>query len=192
MSHPVDTIQATKDDDTILAGQDRTHIELVALQTVVDAVVVEPVVECSVLMVTLDDHTADTIAGRYPDVVVLVLGNTADRVIAESVFFCQLADFVIDQIEDVDAFARSNPYQAAGVFIHLSDIVVGKGLYIGGITCQHLLLARAEVQHDKSFRTAYQHVVVAAIEEGGDVVGVQHSVLTGVGRERVHFGIVHL
>ena len=82
---------------------------------------------------------------------VLVLGNTADRVIAESVFFCQLADFVIDQIEDVDAFARSNPYQTARVFIHLSDIVVGKGLYIGGITCQHLLLARAEVQHDKSF-----------------------------------------
>ena len=91
LTYPVDTIKTAKDYHTVVARHDSTHVELIALQSVVDAVVVESVVEGSVFMVTLYNHTADTIAGRNPDVVISVLGYTADGVIAESVFLRQVA-----------------------------------------------------------------------------------------------------
>ena len=163
-----------------MLGQDGTHVELVALQTVADVVVVQTIDERAILVVTLYHYAADAIARSNPDAVVLVFGDTAYRVVAESVFLGDVAKLVVHQVQDVDAFAGAYPQQTAGVFIDLCDIVVGKRREIRRITRQHRLLAGREVQNHQTFRSTYQQVVVLAIEQGGDVVGVQHAVLTGV------------
>ena len=127
MTYPVDTIESAKEHFTILLGEDGTHIELVALQTVTDVVVVESVGERGIFVVTLYNHTTDTIAGRNPDAMVLVFCNTTDGVVAESVFLCDIAQLVVVGVEDVDTLTRAYPQQTTRVFENLGDIVVGEG-----------------------------------------------------------------
>ena len=109
VTYPVYTIKSTKQYLSILLGEDRTHVELVALQTIADGVVVETVVEGLVFMVTLYDDTADTITRRYPDAVVLVFCNTADGIVAQSVFLCNNAQLVVGWVQNVNTFARTYP-----------------------------------------------------------------------------------
>ena len=110
-ANPVDTVKSTEEDFTFVAGrQDSTHIELVALQTVVDAVVVESEGEGAVLVVTLNHNTTDTIAGGHPDASALVLGYTTDGVVAESVVFRDIVELVRFWVQYVDALARTYPY----------------------------------------------------------------------------------
>ena len=127
MTYPVDTIESAKEHFTILLGEDGTHIKLVALQTVTDVVVVETVGERGIFVVTLYNHTTDTIAGRNPDAMVLVFCNTTDGVVAESVFLCDIAQLVVVGVEDVDTLTRAYPQQTTRVFENLGDIVVGEG-----------------------------------------------------------------
>ena len=183
LAHPVDAIESAEQHDTVLACQDGSHVELVALQTVVDAVVVESVVEGAVLIVTLDDDAADAVAGRYPDVMTVVFGDAADGVVAEPVFLSQVVELVVLQVQDVHAFTGSHPQQSAGVFKNLCDVVVGECREVGGVTCEHHLLACREIEDDQSLRRTDEHVVVLAVVECSDGVGVQHTVLTGVRRE---------
>ena len=130
VAYPVDTIESTKQYLTILLGQDGTHIELVALQTVSNGVVVQTIVEGLVFMVTLHDDADNTITCRYPDAVVLILGNTADRVVAETVFLRNQTEFVVCGVQNVDTLTRTYPQQSSGVFVDLCDIVVRKRLHV--------------------------------------------------------------
>ena len=101
-------------------------------------------------MVTLYDDTTDTIAGGNPDAMVLVLGNTANGVVAESVFFRDIAQLVIIGIKNIDTFTSTNPQETTGVFENLGDIVVGEGRQVRRVTRQHHFLARVEVENDKT------------------------------------------
>ena len=61
-------------------------------------------------MIALHHNTANAIAGRYPHASALVLGNTADRVVAQSVVFRDVVKLVRFRIQHVDALARTYPY----------------------------------------------------------------------------------
>ena len=92
-----------------MLGEDGACVELVALQTVAEVVIVESVVEGSIFVVTLYHHAADTIAGGHPDAVVLVLGNATDGVVAESVFLRDITQLVVVGIQDVKTFTGAYP-----------------------------------------------------------------------------------
>ena len=127
VTNPVDTIQSAKDYRTVLTGQDGARIELVALQTVTDIIVVKSIVERAVLVVALNDNTTQTVSRSHPNVVVLIFSNAADGVIAQTVFLQQVSQFIVHLVENVQTFSCSNPQQSAGVFKNLRDKVVGEG-----------------------------------------------------------------
>ena len=65
LHHPVHTVEATEQYVAVLLGDDGAWVELIALQTVGRRVVVEAVVVCAFLVVTLHDDTAHTTAGGH-------------------------------------------------------------------------------------------------------------------------------
>ena len=85
-------------------------------------------------MVALHHHTTHTIACCQPDVLVLVLGDTAYTVVTESVVLGDIVQTVVLEVEHVHTVARTNPEQSPGVLQHLCHIVVGKLLEVGGVT----------------------------------------------------------
>ena len=64
-------------------------------------------------MVTLDDDTRHTLAGGDPDVMVLILGNTANIVVAESLLFCQVVDVIGLKVQDVQTLTCSHPDESS-------------------------------------------------------------------------------
>ena len=60
-------------------------------------------------MVVLHHDAADAIGGGEPDVVVLVLGNATDVVVAQALLLRQLVHRIILHIEDVHALASTYP-----------------------------------------------------------------------------------
>ena len=56
-------------------------VELIALQSILRAVVIKTVVVSTVLVVALHNDAAYSLTGGHPDVVVLVFGNTTDVII---------------------------------------------------------------------------------------------------------------
>ena len=109
MAHPADAEESAKEHLSVLAGQDRAHIELVALQAVADIVVIESETEGAVLVIALHHDAADAIAGGDPDAVALVLGDAADAVVAQAVGLGDLCQVIVHQIQDVQTFTRAYP-----------------------------------------------------------------------------------
>ena len=60
-------------------------------------------------MISLDHNTADTAACCYPHIMVLVLGNTTNVIIAKSLLLCQIVQTVIFHVEDVQTFTGTDP-----------------------------------------------------------------------------------
>ena len=105
-----------------------------------DRLILKTIVGDALLVVTLYNDTTDTAAGGYPDVMVLVLCNTADIVVAQTLFLRQIVQRVVLEVQDIQSLARSNPNQSARVLHHLCDIVVGERLDIGFVTCEYSFL----------------------------------------------------
>ena len=146
-------------------------------------------------MVSLYHDATHTTAGGDPHIMVFVFCNTTHIVIAKTLFLCQIVQTVILQVQDVQSFTCTYPNQTSGVLNHLSDIVVGKRLDVRCVTCQYLLLRRREVQYHQSLSCTDIEVIALSfliIEKACDVVRVQFSILTGIGGEGVHLGIIHL
>ena len=61
-------------------------------------------------MVTLYHNTTDAVAGGDPDASALILCDTTDGVVAESVVFCYVVEVVRLWVQHVDALARTYPY----------------------------------------------------------------------------------
>ena len=124
-------------------------------------------------MVTLHHDTADTTAGGYPHVVVLILGDTTDIIVAETLFLCQIVQTVVLEVENVQTFSGTNPDQTAGVLKYLGDIVVRERLDIRGVTRQYRLFRIRQVQDDESFSRSDIEVIaltVVVVEQTGDVI----------------------
>ena len=146
-------------------------------------------------MVSLDDDTADATARGDPDIMVLILSDTADIVIAESLFLRQVVQGVVLHVEDIQSLTRTDPEESSGVLQDLGDIVIGERLQVGDVTREDGLVRRGEVQNYQSLCRSDIQVVAPAIlvvVQAGDVVGIQFPVLTGVGREGVHLRVIDL
>ena len=91
-------------------------------------------------MVTLYHDAADATASRYPDIVVLILGDTADVIVAETLLFGQIVQVIVLKVQNVQTFAGTDPQQATRVLQHLGDEVVRKRLVVCYVTCQHFFL----------------------------------------------------
>ena len=113
VQHPVHTIQSAQQYLAVLLGKYRTHVELVTLQSVSSGVVIESVVVNALLVVALYHNTAHTAACRYPYAVILVLSNTADVVVTQSLFLCEVVKLVGLKVQNIQSLARSYPYKSA-------------------------------------------------------------------------------
>ena len=110
---PVYAIQSAEQHVAVFLGEDGAHVELVALKSVADVVVVESVVELLFLVYTLHHHSADAIACGDPHVLVFVFGDATDAVVAEAFVFGDIVKAVVGEVEHVYTFACSYPYQSS-------------------------------------------------------------------------------
>ena len=167
-----------------MTRQNSSRIKLVALQTIGSRVVIETVIVGTVLMVSLYNDTAHTTAGGNPHIMVLVFSNTTNVVIAEALFFCQIVQTVVLQIQDIQTFTCTNPNQTSGILNDLCDEVVGKRLAVRRVTCQDLFLCRGEVEYHQSFCCSDIEVValtILIIEKTRNIICMQFATLTGIG-----------
>ena len=114
-------------------------------------------------MVSLDDDTADATARGDPDIMVLILSDTADIVIAESLFLRQVVQGVVLHVEDIQSLTRTDPEESSGVLQDLGDIVIGERLQVGDVTREDGLVRRGEVQDYQPLCRSDIQVVAPAI-----------------------------
>ena len=74
----------------------------------------------------VNDNTADTVARCDPDVVVSILGNATDIVVAQVVTLGNVIELVILHVQNVQTFACTYPQQFAAVLKNLGNIAVGE------------------------------------------------------------------